>query len=206
MANAFNEFFTDIGPQLDKKIPQCGRPGGTKYYLNPRIPQSFLVSPTTPTEISNLINTLDVTKSSGPCFAPTKLLKMARLELSIPMSKVCNASFDEGVFPEKNKIAKVIPSHKNGPTDDVNNYRPISLLSVFSKIMEKLMASRLTTFLELHEIIYPKQFGFRAVFATSHSLISIIETIRKSLDSGKFGCGVFIDLKKAFDTENHDIF
>ena len=102
-------------------------------------------------------------------------------------------------------MAKVIPSHKKGPTDDVNNYRPISLLSVFSKIIEKLMVVRLTTYLELHEIIYPNQFGFRQGYSTSHSLISITETIKKTLDNNKYGCGVFIDLRKAFDTVNHGI-
>ena len=190
---------------MDKKIPHCKKPGATKQYLKSNILQSFLISPTSPIEISNIINSLDVSKSPGPCPVPIKLLKMASLEVSIPFSIICNVSFYEGVFPEQNKVAMVIPSHKNGATDDVNNYRPISLLSVFSKIMEKLMASRLTNFLELQEIIYPNQFGFRAGYSTSHSLISITENIRKSLDNGKFGCGVFIDLKKAFDTVNHDI-
>ena len=111
----------------------------------------------------------------------------------------------EGIFPDINKIAKVIPIHKKGPTNDVNNYRPISLLSTFSKIMEKLMAVRLNDFLQLHSIIYPNQFGFRAGCSTTHSLISIIETINKTIEQKKFGCGVFIDLKKAIDTVNHNI-
>ena len=72
-----------------------------------------------------------------------------------------NKSFVEGKFSEKNKTAKVIPTHKKGSTNDVNNYHPISLLSVFSKIMEKLMALRLNNYLEIHEIIYPNQFVFR---------------------------------------------
>ena len=67
------------------------------------------------------------------------------------------------------------------------------------------MSTRLTTYLELHDIIYPKQFGFRAGFSTTHSLISITETIKKTLDEKKYRCGVFIDLKKAFDTVNHGI-
>ena len=107
------------------------------------------------------------------------------------------------MFPESNK--KVIPIHKQGSIKYVNNYRPISLLSVFSKIMEKLMVSRLNTFLDLNEIIVPNQFGFKAGFSTSLSLISITETIKKTIDEKKFGCGIFIDLKKAFDTVNHDI-
>ena len=97
------------------------------------------------------------------------------------------------------------PCHKKGSTKDVNNYRPISLLSVFSKIMEKLMVCRLNDFLELHSIIYPNQFGFRSGCSTTHSLISITETINKTIEDKKYGCGVFIDLKKAFDTVNHKI-
>ena len=67
------------------------------------------------------------------------------------------------------------------------------------------MVVRLTTYLELHEIIYPNQFGFMQGYSTSHSLISITETIKKTLDNNKYGCGVFIDLRKAFDTVNHGI-
>ena len=74
------------------------------------------------------------------------MLKLVSKEISIPFSNICNTSF-EGVFPDKNKIAKIIPSHKKGSTTDVNNYRPISLLSTFSKIMEKLMATRLASYL-----------------------------------------------------------
>ena len=205
MANTFNDFFTEIGPQLDKEIPQSKRPGGCKIYLNSRIPNSFLISTTNTQEISDIINNFDDSKASGPCSVPIKLLKVARHELSIPFSNICNTSFTEGIFPEIIKVAKVIPSHKKGPTDDVNNYHPISLLSVFSKIIEKLMVVRLTTYLELHKIIYPNQFGFRQGYSTSHSLISITETIKKTLDNNKYGCGVFIKLRKAFDTVNHGI-
>ena len=205
MANAFNDFFTKIGPKLDKDIPNPRRNRDPTYYLNSRVPLSFLISPTNPKEINDIISTLDVSKSSGPCCIPTKLLKLVSDEISHPFSDICNSSFNQGVFPDKNKIAKVMPCHKNGSTKDVNNYRPISLLSTFSKIIEKLMASRLNIFLDLHSIIYPNQFGFRAGSSTSHSLISITETIKKTIDEKKFGCGVFIDLKKAFDTVNHDI-
>ena len=115
------------------------------------------------------------------------MLKLARHELSIPQNDICNTSFNAGIFPEK---------IKKGPTNDVNNYRPISLLSVFSKLLEKLMVVRLTTHLEVYEIIYPNQFGFRPGYSTSLSLISITETIKNTLDNNKYGCDVFIDLKK----------
>ena len=205
MANAFNDFFTQIGPKLNDDIPSPTNLRDPSFYLSPRIPYSFLIAPTTSQEVFDLIGTLDDSKSSGPSAIPTKFLIMARNEISMPFSDICNLSFTEGIFPEKNKIAKVIPSHKKGSTKDVNNYRPISLLSVFSKIMEKLVANRLNDFLELHSIIYPQQFGFRSGCSTTHSLISITETINKTIEDKKFGCGVFIDLKKTFDTVNHEI-
>ena len=132
-------------------------------------------------------------------------MKLVRNEISPSFSEICNSSFTEGIFPDKNKIAKVIPVHKKSSTDDVNKYPPISLLSTFSKIMEKLMAARLNNFLDLHSIIFPNQFGFRAGCSTTHSLVSITETINITIEQKKFGCSVFIDLKKAFDTVNHNI-
>ena len=116
-----------------------------------------------------------------------------------------NESFSTSIFPDKLKIAKVIALHKKGATDDPAKYRPISLLPVFSKIFEKIMQKRLYNFLEVNDILHPLQFGFRKKHSTQHSLISMTETIKKSIDNGKFGCGIFIDLKKTFDTVNHTI-
>ena len=79
------------------------------------------------------------------------------------------------------------------------------LLSIFSKIMEKIVAVRLNSFLELHFIIFPNQFGFRSGCSTTHALISITQAINKTTDNQKVGCGLFIDLKKTFGTVNHDI-
>ena len=78
-------------------------------------------------------------------------------------------------------------------------------MSVFSKIIGKLVHKRLYDFLELSDVIHPLQFGFRKKHSTAHALISLTEKIKKTIDDGNYGCGVFIDLKKAFDTVNHDI-
>ena len=148
---------------------------------------------------------MDDTKSSGPNSIPIKLLKIGKDTLSTQLCNIYNLSFQQGVFPSKNKIAKIIPVFKSGSKDDINNYRPISLLSTFSKIHEKLIFTRLTNFLEVNQILYPRQYGFRPGFSTTFSLIDITETIRNSIDQKKFGCGIFLDLKKAFDTVNHDM-
>ena len=205
MANSFNDFFTKIGPELENKLPNVQRLRNPSLYLKNRVTNSFLISPTSTDEIENLIKDLDDSKSTGPCSIPTKILKSFSSIISPVLSDICNLSFREGVFPDKNKIAKVIPIHKKGLETDVNNYRPISLLSTFSKIIEKLIGSRLNAFLTLNSILSPNQFGFQAGRSTEHSLISITQKIQQSFEEKKFGCGIFIDLKKAFDTVNHRI-
>ena len=134
-----------------------------------------------------------------------KLLKLIPDLIIIPLCNIINLSFVSGSFPDHLKIVKVIPIHKNGSTQDMNNYRPISLLSIFDKIMEKIMHERLYKFLELNNILYSKQFGFRKNNSTIDALIKITDKIRESVDKGKYGCGIFIDLRKAFDTVNHNI-
>ena len=144
-------------------------------------------------------------KSAGPASIPVKLLKLIPDLIIIPLCNIINLSFVSGSFPDPLKIVKVIPIHKNGSTQDMNNYRPISLLSIFDKIMEKIMHERLYKFLELNNILYSKQFGFRKNNSTIDALIKITDKIRESVDKGKYGCGIFIDLRKAFDTVNHNI-
>jgi hypothetical protein len=103
------------------------------------------------------------------------------------------------------KLAKVIPIFKAGSKLLVTNYRPISLLSVFSKIFEKIAHQQLYDFLLSQSVIYGSQFGFQKGRSTLHSLIEIVENIRDCLEQRNYGCGIFIDLKKAFDTVNHKI-
>ena len=94
---------------------------------------------------------------------------------------------------------------KKGCPLTASNYRPISLLSVFSKIIEKVMYERLYKFLDKHEILYSLQCGFHAIHSINHALVSLTVAIKRSLDNRKFGCGIFIDLQKAFDTVHHTI-
>ena len=118
-------------------------------------------------------------------------------------------SFITDEYPNLLKIVKVIPIHKVGSTQDVNNYRPVSLLSIFDKIIEKLieklMHKRLYNFLMEHNILYQNQFGFRKNNSTVYALAQITEMIKVSIDNRKFGCGIFVDLRKAFDSVNHEI-
>ena len=115
---------------------------------------------------------------------------------------IINDSFLSGIFHNKLKIAKVIALYKKDSRDNPTNYCPISLLSVFSKLIEKIMYKCLYSFLD---ILHPSQFGFCEKHSTLHALIGMTETIKETIDNSMFGCGVFIDLQKAFDTVNHSI-
>ena len=139
-----------------------------------------------------------------PNSIPTKILHLIKDKISIPLSELINKSFATGCFPNICKTAKVIPIFKTESRLLCNNYRPISLLSNISKIIEKIMYQRLNNFLEETNCFYNLQFGFRLNLSTNNALLSIIENIQTDLDNGDFAAGVFIDLKKAFDTVDHD--
>ena len=114
---------------------------------------------------------------------------------------IINLSILEGKVPDLLKVAKIIPVYKNGDTCSPSNYMPISLLSIFDKILENIVYLRL----KRYNILYKYQFGFRENHSTSHALIDLVEYVYKSPDENKFVFGIYIDLKKAFDTVSHDI-
>ena len=133
------------------------------------------------------------------------MLKVVKHHISDPLAELVNQSFLKGIFPIKLKLAKVVSVFKTGNPEIKTNYGLISLLPVFSKIFEKLMYKRLYLFVACNKLLFPFQFGFQEHQSIDHALISMTETIRKSLDTNKYVCGVFIDLQKAFDTVNHTI-
>ena len=127
------------------------------------------------------------------------------LTLSKPLKHIFSLSFNQGIVPQQLKVAKVIPIFKNGSQTSMDNYRPISLLCVFSKILEKIMLNRLSTFLENNNILCPEQFGFRKSHSTIHPLTLFINQISESLNKKEHAIAIFCDLKKAFDTVDFEI-
>ena len=122
-----------------------------------------------------------------------------------PLHHICNVSILHGIFPNELKVAKVIPLYKGGDCMQLVNYRPVSVLPVFSKLLEKLMYDRILKFIEEIELLYNLQFGFRKDHSTSIALMVLVDRILKALHEGEYVLGVFIDFSKAFDTVNHDI-
>ena len=203
MANAFNNFFANVGPTIDKEIPKT--PISPLSFLRNLVFNDFTFKETTISEVMTIVLKLDVTKSSGPSMVPINILRISAPILVPHLVKIFNLSFSTGIFPNLMKLAKVIPIFKAGSKFLVNNYRPISLLSVFSKIFEKIVHQQLFDFMSTNSVIFESQFGFQKGRSTNHSLIEIVENIRNCIDSSMYGCGIFIDLKKAFDTVNHEI-
>ena len=118
---------------------------------------------------------------------------------------IFNLSLAKGIFPDDLKIARVTPVFKAGNENEVRNYRPISVLPCFSKILERIMYNRLFKYLTTNEILYKKQFGFQEGHSTEHAIMQLIDKINNSIEKNHFTQGVFIDLSKAFDTVDHYI-
>ena len=203
ISNKLNEYFVNVGPTTEESIPKTQNISPLKFMKERRM-KEFLIAHVSQEEVLDIIKSLE-NKTTGPVSIPIKLLKLIPDLILIPLCNIINVSFNTGVFPSLLKIVKVIPIHKGKATQDMNNYRPISLLSIFDKIIEKLMHKRLYNFMEENYILYHKQFGFRKGNSTINALIQITKRIKESIDKGKFGCGIFIDLRKAFDTVNHNI-
>ena len=121
-----------------------------------------------------------------------------------PLECIFNCSWLTRVVPNKFKIASVVPIFKKGSHMIVNNYHLISLLSIFNQLLEKIVSKRLTFFINNHNILYSKQFGFRSQHSTIQAVLSIIDKIQ-GVENRKYSCGVFLDLSKAFDIMNHNI-
>ena len=206
VATGLNDFFVNVGPKTEKDIPITPPEKiPPENFLQNRNQLNFMVAHISTEEVLDIIKSLNANKSTGPSSIPVKLLLIIPDLIILPLCKIINTSFLTGKFPQALKIVKVVPIYKGGSPEDVNNYRPISLLSIFDKIIEKLMHKRLYDFLEDNNILFENQFGFRKHKSTIHALIKITEEIRESIEKNKYGCGIFIDLRKAFDTVNHKI-
>ena len=155
-------------------------------------------------------NTILSLKNSSPGYDefPAFIAKQCIDNYVVPLTYVINMSLMEGIFPSELKLAKVVPIFKSGESDKVPNYRPISVLSFFSKIFDKIMCNTVVNFMDKNDIFfYQYQFGFRKRHSTQHAIITLVDKITSSLDSGDLiiGLGVFLDVKKTFDTVNHHI-
>ena len=204
MANAFNDYFSNIGCEITSSIPSVNK--CPLNYLNKSCEsRSFFLSPATVEETELEILKSNISKSVGPYSIPTCLIKCLYSCLSRPLVDLYNWSFQCGIVPDKFKVARVIPIFKSGDQTCLGNYRPISLLSLFNKILEKLMYRRLISYIEKKNILFQNQFGFQGKHSTTQAVILMTDRIQKAIEDKQYSCGIFLDFSKAFDTVDHQI-
>ena len=203
VANSFNQYFTSVAQKLVEKMEPATK-DFKDFLVNSNLNSIFL-DPVTPEEVNDIIANLDESKSNDSYNVPIRLIKLARYTISEPFSTIANSSFLEGVFPDKLKFAKVTPIYKSKSKLECGNYRPISILPIFSKILEKLMNSRLVKFLGINDIIYKHQYGFQENKSTSLAILELQSQLINNIEKGLFSCCIFLDFSKAFDTVNHNI-
>ena len=203
MAEIFNDYFVNLGPDLANKIPNSRT--SFHSFLKDRNSESLFFVPIVEEEIIEIVNSLNNKKSSGYDGITNFLLKNIIHEIITPLTHILNQSLAQGKVPIKLKIARVVPIFKKGQKESVNNYRPISLLTSISKILERLVYKRTLRFLINCKILSNCQFGFRQKHSTTHALLSFIDKVAHAIDDFSHTIGVFLDFSKAFDTIDHDI-
>ena len=142
-------------------------------------------------------------KATGLDDLPPGLLKDSAEMIAAPLTHLINLSLSTNIFPADWENAKIIPIHKSGTYSNLDNYRPISILPVLSKIIEKIVHRQLISFLDRNSLLSQFQFGFRRGLSTELAATLLLDNIRREVDSGKLVGAVFIDLSKAFDTISH---
>ena len=198
-ADIFNRHFsaqTRLDVQ-DKQIPRLASP-------DPPIAPLAEVQ-VTEQEVLNVLNSLNINKSSGPDKIPAKLIKMCALLISGPLSKLFNKSLSAGKFPTSWKEASVTPIFKQkGSNSDPTNYRPISLLPNLSKILEKLVFNKMYTHIVNNNLLSEKQSGYRAGHGTHIQLLYLTHKLYSALNTGQDFTAIFLDISKYFDKIWHD--
>ena len=165
---------------------------------------SLFLSPVTPTEVANHLLKLKRSAPGNDDLKPS-IIKQLTQFITAPLTYAFNLCFEQNTVPDELKIARVTPVPKTGDLKLPQNYRPISILPVLSKTFEKLVHNRIYSFLQQNNILSESQFGFRKGYSTEMALASFVEKITSSLDKSEQTVGVFLDLKKAFDTVNFNI-
>ena len=166
---------------------------------------NFVFFKTDQHEVFKVIGALKTKTSSGHHSLSNKMIKLCSPVISVFLANILNKCTDRAYFPDACKIAKIVAFLKKGDKEIPSNYQPISLLTVFSKIFEKLNYKRMPVFINKNNIIIPEQFGFREKHSCIHAILRVTEFRRKTIETKNMGLALFIDLRKAFHTVNHCI-
>ena len=200
--NKLNDFFENLGINTTQHLPK------NNNYLNKLINlslQSMYLIPVSEEEVIKIVAALPAKESAGFDNISLKLIKLVIPAIVKPLCLIINKSFILGKFPARLKTAKITPIFKSGDKNDLANYRPISVLSSFSKIFKKCMHSRLMSYLNTNNILNPSQHGFRAQHNTTTAIIDLLNYVTKMNSKRLISLLLFIDISKAFDSLFHSI-
>ena len=202
IANKFNNFFVNVGNTLAKSIPTSHK--NTNDYISYNASNTFSLEPVTENEICKIIGTF---KNSAAGWNGIKagIVKHIKEIVCIPLKHICDMSFQSGIFPFELKIANVVPIFKTIDEMVFSNYRPVSVLPVFSKLLERLVYNRLIAYITNNKLLYEYQFGFQKGKSTHLALILLVDKITEALDRGECVISIFSDFSKAFDKVEHNI-
>ena len=207
-AEEFNEYFANVGELAYKKSQE-----GLENNVRQTVPQSytrpncFRFRPH-PVDISTVIlvfKDLNDTNAFGCDNIPFTYLRDALPVLIYYVFTIINTSIVTGIFPKLWKHPFVIPYFKSGDIDNVSNYRPISLLPILSKVLEKIVANQLMSYLESNNLLAESQHGFRKSLSTETALMKVNEYIYNNIDNQNINLLLLLDLSKAFDSVSHEI-
>ena len=191
-----------------------------QYFISqsklPPIPPGFRLPPlhfvtdsrissiqTTEADVLKILKSLKIDKANGPDGISNRLLKSTAESLAMPLSKLFNLSLSQGKFPSQWKQANVSPIHKKDNRQHVSNYRPISLLSCISKVLEKVVFLKLYKYSSENSLLTEKNSGFKPLDSTINQLIHITNTIYEALNRKEDVCAVYLDVSRAFDKVYH---
>lgn len=202
IAELFNEHFTEIGPSLAAKLPTSSK--RFDEYITPT-KSTFTLDQISVADVQLLLKNIKTDKATGLDKIPCRLVKEATQVIAVSLCYIFNKSISSGVFPVDFKMAKVTPIYKSELKDNMNNYRPISVISPIAKVFERIIYNQLYSYLQTNNLLSKHQSGFRSSHSTATSLIDATMEWLSNMDNGKFNSVVFLDLSKAFDTVDHSI-
>jgi hypothetical protein len=204
MAQVFNEHFSKIGTEIADSI-ENSTVDPLSFFPPDHLAPDFVINNTGPVHVIDVVKSMPGKNSSDCDQVSMNLVKFVIYEIAVPLAHIFRFSIENGIFPDKFKYSRVVPIFKQGDRRNCDNYRPIALVNSFSKILEKMVAIDLANHLDLNNLLYEHQYGFQRGKSTEHNLIQVTNFIGEALNEGNWCIGVFLDLKKAFDTVNHGI-